>query len=153
MQEPKECRFKPWVGKIPWRRAWQPTPVFLHGESHGQRSLLHYSPWDSLRPVTDPRLRGGGVRSGAQHVVRLSTLGHFHFQDTDMLAAPRQLRARPCPPLLEGSQSHPIPWPHLAPPPAILANSHLHSHLTPSLLPPGLCTCYSICLKTVPSSI
>ena len=31
-------RFDPWVGKIPWRRAWQPTPVFLPGESHGQRS-------------------------------------------------------------------------------------------------------------------
>jgi len=29
----------PWVGKIPWRRKWQPTPVFLPGESHGQRSL------------------------------------------------------------------------------------------------------------------
>ena len=32
-------RFDPWVGKIPWRRAWQPTPVFLPGEFHGQRSL------------------------------------------------------------------------------------------------------------------
>ena len=29
--------FYPWVGKMPWRRAWQPTPVFLRGESHGQR--------------------------------------------------------------------------------------------------------------------
>ena len=33
----------PWVGTIPWRRAWQPTPVFLPGESHGQRSLAGYS--------------------------------------------------------------------------------------------------------------
>ena len=32
--------FHPWVGKIPWRRAWQPTPVFLPAESHGQRSLV-----------------------------------------------------------------------------------------------------------------
>ena len=40
----KRCRF-PWVRKIPWRRAWQPTPVFLPGESHGQRSLAGYSPW------------------------------------------------------------------------------------------------------------
>ena len=32
-------RFDPWVGKIPWRREWQPTPVFLPGEVHGQRSL------------------------------------------------------------------------------------------------------------------
>ena len=41
------CRrfgFDPWVGKIPWRRKWQPTPVFLPGESHGQRSLVGYSP-------------------------------------------------------------------------------------------------------------
>ena len=34
----KRCRFDPWVGKIPWRKAWQPTPVFLPGESHQQRS-------------------------------------------------------------------------------------------------------------------
>ena len=34
-----------WVGKIPWRRDWQPSPVFLPGESHGQRSLAGYSPW------------------------------------------------------------------------------------------------------------
>ena len=40
-----QCRrreFDHWVGKIPWRRAWQPTPVFLSGESHGQRSLAGY---------------------------------------------------------------------------------------------------------------
>ena len=41
----KRCRFNPWVRKIPWRRQWQPTPVFLPGESHGQRSLVGYSPW------------------------------------------------------------------------------------------------------------
>ena len=35
----KRCRFDPWVGKIPWRRAQQPTPVFLPGESHAQRHL------------------------------------------------------------------------------------------------------------------
>ena len=41
----KRSGFDPWVGKIPWRRRWQPTPVFLPGESHGQRSLEGYSPW------------------------------------------------------------------------------------------------------------
>ena len=40
------CGFDPWVRKIPQRRAWQPTPVFLPGESHGQRSLVGYSPRD-----------------------------------------------------------------------------------------------------------
>jgi len=36
--------FNPWVRKIPWRRAWQPAPAFLCGQSHGQRSLVGYSP-------------------------------------------------------------------------------------------------------------
>ena len=40
----KRCTFDPWVGKIPERRKWQPIPVFLPGESHGQRSLVCYSP-------------------------------------------------------------------------------------------------------------
>ena len=43
----QETRFDPWVGKIPWRRAWQPTPVFLPGESHGQKS-----PWATVHRVT-----------------------------------------------------------------------------------------------------
>jgi len=38
--------FDPSVGEIPWRRAWDPTPVFLRGEFHGQRNLVSYSPWD-----------------------------------------------------------------------------------------------------------
>ena len=40
-----ETRFNPWVGKIPWRREWLPTPVFLTGEFYGQRSLSGYSLW------------------------------------------------------------------------------------------------------------
>ena len=43
-----QCRrpeFDPWVRKIPWRREWLSTPVFLPGKSHGQRSLVGYSPW------------------------------------------------------------------------------------------------------------
>ena len=41
----QETRFQPWVRKIPWRREWLPTPVFLPEKSHGQRSLAGYSPW------------------------------------------------------------------------------------------------------------
>ena len=41
----RRCRFYLWIGKIPWRRAWQPIPVFWPGEPHGQRSLADYSPW------------------------------------------------------------------------------------------------------------
>ena len=41
----RRCGFDSWVRKVPWRRAWPPTPVLLPGESHGQRSLVGYSPW------------------------------------------------------------------------------------------------------------
>ena len=39
-----ETQVDPWLGKIPWRRKWQPTPVLLPGESHGGKSLVGYSP-------------------------------------------------------------------------------------------------------------
>ena len=68
-----QCRrpgFSPWVGKISWRRKWQPTPVFLPGKSHGWRSLAGYSPWgckklDRLGDFTFFYLftfNGGGLR-------------------------------------------------------------------------------------------
>ena len=41
----KRCGFDPGVRKIPWRRAWQPTPLFLPGNFHEQRSPVGYSPW------------------------------------------------------------------------------------------------------------
>ena len=43
--DPRSTGLIPWVEKIPLRREWQPTPVFLPGESHGQRSLAGYRPW------------------------------------------------------------------------------------------------------------
>ena len=46
----KKHRFDPWVGKIPWRRAWEPTPVFLPGEPHGQQSLAGYGPQGRIKP-------------------------------------------------------------------------------------------------------
>ena len=52
----KRLRFKFWVWKIPWRRAWQPTPVSLPGESHGWRSLVGYSPWGSTESDMTERL-------------------------------------------------------------------------------------------------
>ena len=59
----KRRRFNPWVGKIPWRRPWRPPPVFLPGESRGQRGLAGYSPW-------------GHKESGATE--RLTTIVHTH---------------------------------------------------------------------------
>ena len=61
----------PWVGKIPWRRKWQPTLVFLPGESHGWRNLVGYSPQGRKELDTTERLhltspwekKGGGSTS------------------------------------------------------------------------------------------
>ena len=62
--------FHPWVGRIPWRRAWQPTAVFLPGEPHGQRSLAGYSPRgckgsdtaEAAEHTHEHRSRGAGER-------------------------------------------------------------------------------------------
>ena len=62
----KQCRrpgFSPWVGKIPWRRAWQPTPVFMPGENpHGQRSLVGCSPFQFSRSVVSESLWCHGLQ-------------------------------------------------------------------------------------------
>ena len=49
----RRCGFDPWVRKIPWRRKWQLTPVFLPAKSHGQRSLEGYSPGGHKRVGRD----------------------------------------------------------------------------------------------------
>ena len=54
----QETRFDPWVGKIPWKRKWLPSPVFLPGKFHVQKSLAGYSPWgykesDMTEQLTD----------------------------------------------------------------------------------------------------
>ena len=49
----KRHSFNPWVGKIPWRRKWQPTSTYLPGKSHGQRNPVGYSPWGHKRVRQD----------------------------------------------------------------------------------------------------
>ena len=46
----------PGSGRFPWRRKWQPTPVFLPGESHGRRSLVGHSPWGCKESDTTGKL-------------------------------------------------------------------------------------------------
>ena len=65
-----QCRrpgFDPWVGKIPWRRKRQPTPVFLPGKSHGQRSLVGYCPWGRKESDTTEWLHFTSCRKGNRH--------------------------------------------------------------------------------------
>ena len=62
--------WNPWVEKIPWRRAWQPTPVFLPGESHGQRNLVGCRPWgrrelDTTETKCSPAHSGSKAKSGS----------------------------------------------------------------------------------------
>ena len=78
----KRLRFNSWVRKIPWRKALQPTPVFLPGESNGQRSLVGYSPWGSKESDTiaqhTPSIRSYGL--GAQYHQRAP---YFPIPSTD----------------------------------------------------------------------
>ena len=53
----KRCSFDPWVGKMPWSGTWPSTPVFLPGESHGQRSLLYYKPVCAKNGPESPEAR------------------------------------------------------------------------------------------------
>ena len=60
----KRCEFSPWVQRIPWRRKWQPSQVFLPGESHGERSLVGYRPWgrkDSYMTEHAPKQDYGNI--------------------------------------------------------------------------------------------
>ena len=59
----QETQFDPWVEKIPWRRKWQPTSVFLPGEFHGQRILVGYSPWDRKELDVTERLSNNSVHT------------------------------------------------------------------------------------------
>ena len=55
------------VGKIPWKRKWQPTPVFLPRESHGQRSLVNYSPWGRKEPDMTEQLSTHTAQEGSSN--------------------------------------------------------------------------------------
>ena len=57
----KRPGFNPWVGKIPWRREWQPTPVFLSEKSHGQRSLVGDSPGVTKESDTTEQLSNSNI--------------------------------------------------------------------------------------------
>ena len=65
----------PWVGKIPWRRKWLPTPVFLPREFHRQRSLAGYSAWGCKElDMTELSRRNCGVGSSSEEVYGNSAL-------------------------------------------------------------------------------
>ena len=60
----KRLGFDPWVGKIPWRRAWQPMRVYLPRKSHGQKSLAGYIPWGLIESNTTEQLTHTHTHTG-----------------------------------------------------------------------------------------
>jgi len=81
-------RFDSWVGKIPWRRKWQSTPVFLPRESHGQRSLAGYSPWGHKSQTWPPYISVDPAKphfecdQNQQNLVSNLTNKNFRFSKT-----------------------------------------------------------------------
>ena len=78
----RSLRFNPWVGKIPWSRKWQPTPVFLPRKSHGQRRVAGCSPWSH-------RVRQDRTHTHTHTPPHNSALSHKHprvlaFQEADL---------------------------------------------------------------------
>ena len=76
----KRCMFNPWVRKIPWRRAWQPTPVFLPGESHEhRRAMIHrvtknWTRWSDLACTHTLRSASSTFIFLALNLISLSSL-------------------------------------------------------------------------------
>ena len=89
MQERQEMQFPSPCRKIPWRRKWQPTPVFLPGTSHGQRSLTGYTPRgckeSQLTEVTQHTHTIGAKKERIRNKLRKSP--SLHFQLTSILTA------------------------------------------------------------------
>ena len=80
---PPQCQrpgFDLWVGKIPWRRKWQPTPVLLLGKSHGQRSLVGYGPWGHKESDTTEQLHFSfRFNEVISFIIQLDFFSHFGF--------------------------------------------------------------------------
>ena len=92
----KGCGFDPCIWKIPWRRAWQPTPVFLPGEFHGYRSLAGYNPCRPKESDTSEKL------CACMHVhthTQTHTHTHTHTQSfgksTEIMSNSKKKRIKP----------------------------------------------------------
>ena len=89
----KRSGFDPWVREILWRRAWQPIPVFLPGESHGQRRLVGYSPWGCKESDTTEATKHSTFLpeqfSGISTINHTLLCHHHHHPFPELLYNPR----------------------------------------------------------------
>ena len=149
-----QCRrpgFNPWVGKIPWRRKWQCTPVFLPGESHGQRSVAGYSPWGGkeldMTKVTEHMFR---VKIKSYLIFKTWVplcflyncqiniyllLFSLSVMSDSLWPYGLQLARLPCPSPSSGACSNSCPWSRLC-----------HPTISSSVIP------FSSCLQSFPAS-
>ena len=81
-------RFGPWVGKIPWRRKWQPTLAFLPGKAYGQRRLEGYSPWAAKESGKVQRLSNNSSSKADRTVRREAGSGGRQSRGWSRRAAP-----------------------------------------------------------------
>ena len=82
----RRCNLDLWVGKIPWKKKWQPTPVFLPGESLRQRCLVGYSPWSHKESDMTERLSTHTRRVGS----KLTAGETSSFPQASSSGSPRQ---------------------------------------------------------------
>ena len=90
------CRLDPWVGKIPWRRKWQLTAVFLSGKSYGWRSLAGCNPWGPEESGTTERL--------STHTYTPNSLNWFGILDLWVLAKNQKMSGSAVPPFATRDQ-------------------------------------------------
>ena len=115
----KGCKFDPWIGKIPWSRKWQPTPIFLRGKFHGERILAGYSPWGlkesamAEHTYTKENVRGTLVKSFQLSCLSGSWLSSVQFSCSvvsNSLRPHKPQHARPpCPSHTAGVYPNPCP--------------------------------------------
>ena len=93
----KRCRFNPQLGKIPWSRKWQPTPVFLPRASHGHRTLVGYRLWGHKESDVTGHTHIY-THTGSLHFSPVLLPGHLIFSDyrTGFLVHSRVVAADSC---------------------------------------------------------
>ena len=136
----KGCRFNPWIKKIPWSRAWQPTPVFLPGESHRQRNLgsVDSESWTWLKWLsTHP--------AHSRDHFKTST----HFKCFNLKALQFSSVTQSCPTLQPHGLKHARP-PCPSPTPRVYSNSFplsrwCHPTISSSVIP------FTSCLQSFPA--
>ena len=73
--------FNPWVRKIPWRRKWQPTPIFLPGKSHRQRGLEGYRLWGCKESDMTEQLKNSNKHS-PEYISRLQDMNRERYKES-----------------------------------------------------------------------